>query len=66
LLRDPLAAAAIALHTRRVRLIDMTHFYCGPRSCLPVVGGALVFKEGGHLTSVFASTLGPFVLRAIG
>jgi hypothetical protein len=66
LLPDAHADAARSLHSKRVRVIDMTRYYCGPHSCLPVVGGALVFKEGGHLTSVFASTLGPFLLRAIG
>ncbi len=38
---------------------------CGRRTCLPVVGGALVHKDETHLTRVFATTLGPYLLRHV-
>ena len=38
---------------------------CDRTRCFPVVGGALVHKDRGHLTRVFSTTLGPYVLRAL-
>ena len=49
----------------RVKAIDLTSFMCDERSCLPVVGGALVIKDIGHMTRTFSRTLGPFLGRAI-
>jgi SGNH domain-containing protein len=63
--RDPEAVAAARLRSPRVRLADLTPFMCGARSCLPVVGGALVLKDQNHLTATFAATLGPFLLRTV-
>jgi hypothetical protein len=62
---DPEAAAAYALGSRRVRVVDLTRFMCDVRVCFAVVGGALVRKDGTHLSATFATTLGPYVLRAI-
>jgi SGNH domain (fused to AT3 domains) len=63
--RDPLADAARGSHSRRVDLVDLTHYFCGSRLCYPVVGGALVHKDTHHLTRVFARTLGPYLLRRL-
>ena len=62
--RDP-ATAAAAREGSRVRTIDMTRYFCSDERCYPVVGGALVYKDISHLTDVFASTLGPPLLRKI-
>jgi hypothetical protein len=48
-----------------VRAIDLTRFMCGRTRCFPVVGGVLVHKDIGHLTRVFSTTLGPYLLRAV-
>jgi len=48
-----------------LRTIDMTGFFCGRRSCYPVIGGALVLRDQSHLTGTFSGTLGPFLLRAV-
>jgi hypothetical protein len=64
LVRDPAAEAAKRIHSRRVELVDLTHFFCGRRSCYPVIGGALVHKDTHHLTSVFVRTLGPYLLKS--
>jgi len=61
---DPAFVAAQRLRSRRVRAIDMTRFLCDKRRCFTVVGGALVYKDGQHLTDTFATTLGPYLLRA--
>jgi hypothetical protein len=50
----------------RAQVIDLTDYFCGSRLCYPVVGGALVYKDFyDHLTPLFASTLGPFILRDV-
>jgi hypothetical protein len=62
---DPAAAAARRAHSARIQTIDMSSFFCSPEKCFPVVGGALVYKDISHLTDVFSSTLGPYLLRKI-
>jgi hypothetical protein len=63
---DSAVVAARRLRSRRVRVIDMTHYFCSPRRCFPVIGGALVYKDREHITEVFATSLGPYLLRAVG
>lgn len=64
LVSDPASAAALQMHSRRVQTIDLTHFFCDAQRCYPVVGGALVYKDDHHLTTVFVRTLGPYLLRS--
>ena len=63
--RDAQASAALGLRSPRVRLLDFSPLFCDARACLPVVGGALVFKDADHFTPVFATTLAPFLRRAV-
>jgi hypothetical protein len=63
--RDHAAIAAVRRGTARVHLIDFTRFMCSPKLCYPVVGGVLVHKDITHLTPLFASTLGPFLLSSV-
>jgi hypothetical protein len=63
--RDPAVVAAQRMRSPRVQRIDMTSFFCDKRRCYPVIGGALVYKNIDHLTDVYATTLGPFLLRRI-
>jgi hypothetical protein len=65
LTRDPEAEAADLDPADRVRVIDLTAFMCDAQSCPPVVGGALVIKDIGHMTRTFARTLGPFLGQAV-
>jgi hypothetical protein len=51
---------------RRVRLIDLTRLFCDRARCFPVIGGAYVYRDFNHLNRVFAATLGPYLLRAMG
>jgi hypothetical protein len=39
--------------------------FCGPRTCLPVIGGVLVHKDAHHLTRTFSRTLGPLLDGAL-
>jgi hypothetical protein len=38
---------------------------CDDSNCYPVVGGALVIKDIGHLTRTFSTSLGPFLGREL-
>ena len=65
-LRQDLAAVAGRLmRDPRVKVLDLTRFMCGRRKCFPVVGGALVHKDTGHITQVFSRTLGPYLGRYV-
>jgi hypothetical protein len=61
---DPALVAARRLRSPRVHAIDLSSFFCDARRCFPVVGGAFVYKDGDHISTVFARTLGPYLLRA--
>jgi hypothetical protein len=62
---DPDVLAAQRLHSPRVQIIDLTHYFCGIRLCYPVIGGVLVYKDDfDHLTDEYSMTLGPYLLRA--
>ena len=63
--RDRAAIAAVRPGTGRVHLIDLTRFMCSPKLCYPVIGGVLVHKDITHMTPLFASTLGPFLLSSV-
>jgi hypothetical protein len=62
---DPIAAAARAAGDPRVRVVDLTRFFCDDARCLPVVGGALVHRDTHHLASTFVRTLAPALLREL-
>jgi hypothetical protein len=62
---DPAAEAARQIGRPRLLTVDLSRFFCGARRCFPVVGGVLVYKDENHLTPLFASTLGPYLLRAV-
>ncbi|MEY2515198.1 MAG: hypothetical protein QOJ89_2556, partial [bacterium] len=65
LLGDPAASAAEQIKAAgRAKTINLTRFMCDTKDCFPVVGGALVYKDLHHLTRVFATTLGPYIVRA--
>ena len=63
--RDAAISAAVKMRSNRVKTIDMTSFFCSRRRCYPVVGGALVYKDATHLTDIFASSLGPYLVRKL-
>ncbi|HEY1539294.1 MAG TPA: acyltransferase family protein [Solirubrobacteraceae bacterium] len=62
---DPQAVAARDEHSRRVQSVDLTHAFCSPRLCFPVIGGTLVFKDLHHFTLEFARTLAPQLERQV-
>lgn len=62
---DPARAAARAIHNPRVQVVDLSRVFCGPRFCLPVIGGALVHRDTEHMTREFVVSLGPILLDAV-
>ena len=62
---DPAASAAAGARGR-IRLIDLSRYFCSASRCYPVIGGAYVYKDFNHINRVFAATLGPALLRATG
>jgi peptidoglycan/LPS O-acetylase OafA/YrhL len=65
LTQDSAAAAATALRSPRVRLVDLTRFFCDARFCPPVIGGALVYKDQNHMTETYSASLAPYLGRAV-
>lgn len=49
----------------RCPLTAVSSFLRDAEDCFPVVGGALVIEDIGHLTRTFSRTLGPYLARAI-
>lgn len=64
-LRPDPAADAARRAGGRVRLVDMTRYFCSPRQCFPVVGGVLTHKDSGHITAAFGATLAPLLGRRL-
>lgn len=62
---DPAVAAARGLPDR-VHVADLTDVFCDRRACLPVIGGALAYRDEDHLTATFARTLAPQLRRQVG
>jgi SGNH domain (fused to AT3 domains) len=62
---DPSVVAARRMKSKRVAIIDMSRYLCSKKRCFPVIGGALVYKDDQHMTDVFATTLGPYLGRAV-
>ena len=60
------AVSAAQRHPPRVRYVNLTRYFCDSSTCFPVIGGALVYKDATHITSVYGRTLGPYLLRALG
>ena len=61
----PDSQASAARSFKRARVADLSAFSCSRRLCMPVVGGALVNKDQTHMTTTFAKTLGPYLLRQV-
>jgi hypothetical protein len=62
---DPAAAAVAQLGDPRLKLVDLTPFFCDSARCYPVVGGVLVYRDVNHLTTLFAETLEPYLEREL-
>ena len=46
-----------------VRLVDPTPVICLEKMCLAVIGDALVYRNGAHLTAAYVRTLSPWLAK---
>ena len=60
---DPAVIAARGLKSPQARVVDLTPVFCNADQCFPVIGGTLVYKDEHHLTTTFARTLAPLMMR---
>jgi peptidoglycan/LPS O-acetylase OafA/YrhL len=54
-----------ALEIPGVIPVDLTDYFCGDEFCQGVIGGVLVVRDDHHLTTTYAETLAPYLLRAM-
>src|SRR5690349_14952866 len=62
---DPAVEAVRRMHSKRIKLIDLSHYFCDDTRCPPVIGGVLVYKDLTHITRSYGVTLAPYLLREI-
>lgn len=46
-------------------LIDLVDQVCGPEVCAPVVGNIVVYRDGSHLSTLYAASLAPVLDDAL-
>jgi hypothetical protein len=63
---DAAAAAAASTDDPRVRLVDLSDFFCDERLCYPAIGGVLVYKDGQHLARRYGRSLWRYLRARLG
>lgn len=63
-LNDPQELAAS--RTPGARLIDLNDRMCSKTECPAIIGGAIVYRDGHHLTRTFVLSLQPYLRTALG
>jgi len=63
--KDPPSTAARRMSSKRIHVIDLSHYFCDATRCPPVIGGVLVYKDLTHITSEYGKTLAPYLEREI-
>jgi peptidoglycan/LPS O-acetylase OafA/YrhL len=58
---DPLVDASEDLGLSGVTTIDTTRFFCTATRCPAVIGTAVVYFDGSHMTATYARTIAPFL-----
>jgi len=68
--KDPLADAVRGMKSNKAVVANLTDWFCTKTTCPPVIGGAMVYFDGSHITATYARTLvpvlEPIVARAMG
>ncbi len=59
--RDPLAEAARSFNSERMRVADLTEFFCRDDICPGVIGRVVVYFDASHLTTTYTRTLTPYL-----
>jgi hypothetical protein len=58
---DPLVEAALSLKSDRIRIADLSHYYCNDEQCPAVIGGMLVYRDGSHLSATWIRAFAPLL-----
>ena len=58
---DPMVYAAHANKDPRLKLVDLTDYFCDSGRCYSVVGGVVVYFDVNHLNVEFSRLLGPMI-----
>jgi peptidoglycan/LPS O-acetylase OafA/YrhL len=58
---DPMVFAAHANQDPRLKLVDLTDYFCDKSRCYSVVGGVVVYFDVNHLNVEFSRLLGPMI-----
>ncbi len=64
LLVDPEAIAAEGAGPK-VTSVDLSDFFCRDGQCLAVIGNAVVYRDGHHMTASYSKSLAPYLWRQI-
>lgn len=62
---DTAVSTVHQLHSPRYQTVDLTDYFCGPRTCPLVIGGVLSHRDVDHMTGWYSATLGPYLLRRL-
>ncbi|MFF1634419.1 acyltransferase family protein [Leifsonia sp. NPDC058248] len=46
-------------------LLDLSRYFCRERSCAPVIGDVIVYRDANHVTSSYTRTLAPYVREGV-
>ena len=58
---DPQVEAVKRMNSNLIRLVNFDNVYCDSKTCFPVIGKVVVYRDANHLTSTFARTLAPYL-----
>ncbi|WP_022881776.1 acyltransferase family protein [Gryllotalpicola ginsengisoli] len=53
-----------AADSTRAEFVDMTDYFCA-RTCPPIIGGRLVYRDSHHITATFSAALAPALKRRL-
>lgn len=59
---DPAVAAAAQVEAP---VIDLTRLFCDDTRCFPVIGGLQAYQDQTHITSLYAISLGPYLIEEV-
>ena len=56
-----LAKAAAELKSRGVRYMPMEDFFCDHKTCYPIVGGLIAYRDTSHISTEFSTAMAPYI-----
>jgi len=59
------AQPSAVTEVKNAQLIDLTDLFCAADACEPVVGGVVLYRDQGHLTDTYVSTLTPYLEKEL-